>query len=189
MPASETRPPLYPKGKKAWRCNRLPKIHSKGRSEKSTWRASTLCSGTPMKRFPFSNGWRTPPHPPRLSRHFCALTRSGTRSATIRAFRNWLRKRNRKSTIAESKPELHLGIAHVLFMDVLGYSKLLINDRARIRRRSPSLGSCGEQLRLGSRKLRGASLHSCRFDSTAQIDLLVKVNKPCHCFGVRRHRK
>src|SRR5205814_280933 len=29
------------------------------------------------------------------------------------------------------KPELHLGIAHVLFMDVVGFSKLLITTRAR----------------------------------------------------------
>jgi hypothetical protein len=43
-------------------------------------------------------------------------------------------------TIAESKPELHLEIAHVLFMDVVGYSKLLINDQSEILpRRSPSL--------------------------------------------------
>jgi len=31
-------------------------------------------------------------------------------------------------TSAESKPDLHLEIAHVLLMDVVGYSKLLIND-------------------------------------------------------------
>ena len=30
-------------------------------------------------------------------------------------------------TSAESKPELHPEIAHVLFIDVVGYSKLLIN--------------------------------------------------------------
>jgi TolB-like protein/class 3 adenylate cyclase/Tfp pilus assembly protein PilF len=35
-------------------------------------------------------------------------------------------------TSAESKPELHLEIAHVLFMDVVGYSKLLINDQSEI---------------------------------------------------------
>jgi TolB-like protein/class 3 adenylate cyclase/cytochrome c-type biogenesis protein CcmH/NrfG len=35
-------------------------------------------------------------------------------------------------TIAESKPDLHLEIAHVLFMDVVGYSKLLINDQSEI---------------------------------------------------------
>jgi hypothetical protein len=31
----------------------------------------------------------------------------------------------------EGKPELHLEIAHVLFMDVVGFSKLLITTRAR----------------------------------------------------------
>jgi len=42
-------------------------------------------------------------------------------------------------TSAESKPELHPEIAHVLFMDVVGYSKLLINDQSEIlARRSPS---------------------------------------------------
>src|SRR5205823_9147138 len=30
------------------------------------------------------------------------------------------------------KPELHVEIAHVLFMDVVGFSKLLINDQSEI---------------------------------------------------------
>ena len=43
-------------------------------------------------------------------------------------------------TSAESKPALHLEIAHVLFVDAVGYSKLLINDQSEIlARRSPSL--------------------------------------------------
>src|SRR6266852_3862129 len=33
---------------------------------------------------------------------------------------------------AEVKKELHLEIAHVLFMDVVGFSKLLINDQREI---------------------------------------------------------
>jgi TolB-like protein/class 3 adenylate cyclase/Tfp pilus assembly protein PilF len=33
---------------------------------------------------------------------------------------------------AEVKPDLHLEIAHVLFMDVVGFSKLLINDQSEI---------------------------------------------------------
>src|SRR5882724_2812649 len=32
----------------------------------------------------------------------------------------------------ERRPELHLEIAHVLFMDVVGFSKLLINDQSEI---------------------------------------------------------
>src|SRR5947207_13865981 len=32
----------------------------------------------------------------------------------------------------ERKPDLHLEIAHVLFMDVVGFSKLLINDQSEI---------------------------------------------------------
>jgi hypothetical protein len=49
--------------------------------------------------------------------------------------------------MAESKLELHLEIAHVLFMDVDGYSKPLISDQSEIlARRSPCLGgSCGER--------------------------------------------
>ena len=35
-------------------------------------------------------------------------------------------------TIAESKPDLHLEIAPVVFTDVFGYSKLLINDQSEI---------------------------------------------------------
>jgi len=33
---------------------------------------------------------------------------------------------------AERKPHLHLEVAHVLFMDVVGFSKLLINDQSKI---------------------------------------------------------
>jgi class 3 adenylate cyclase len=33
---------------------------------------------------------------------------------------------------AERKPDLHLEIAHVLFMDVVGFSELLINDESEI---------------------------------------------------------
>src|SRR5712671_2422541 len=33
---------------------------------------------------------------------------------------------------SEHKPDLHLEIAHVLFMDVVGFSKLLINDQTEI---------------------------------------------------------
>src|SRR5260370_3484035 len=33
---------------------------------------------------------------------------------------------------AERKPDLHLEVAHVLFMDVVGFSKLLINDQSEI---------------------------------------------------------
>ena len=32
----------------------------------------------------------------------------------------------------ERKPDLHLEVAHVLFMDVVGFSKLLINDQTEI---------------------------------------------------------
>ena len=45
-------------------------------------------------------------------------------------------------TIAESKPDFHLEIAHVLFMDVVGYSKFLINDQSEIlARKSPVFGA------------------------------------------------
>src|SRR6478609_11585088 len=33
---------------------------------------------------------------------------------------------------SEDKADLHLEIAHVLFMDVVGFSKLLINDESEI---------------------------------------------------------
>src|ERR1700676_659019 len=33
---------------------------------------------------------------------------------------------------AERKPDLHLEIAHVLFMDVVGYSKLLVNEQREL---------------------------------------------------------
>jgi len=31
---------------------------------------------------------------------------------------------------AETKPDLRLEIAHVLFIDIVGYSKLLINEQS-----------------------------------------------------------
>src|SRR6266571_4329329 len=34
--------------------------------------------------------------------------------------------------LSEHKPDLHLEIAHVLFVDVVGFSKLLINDQSEI---------------------------------------------------------
>ena len=33
---------------------------------------------------------------------------------------------------AERKPDLHLEVAHVLFMDVVGYSKLLVNEQREL---------------------------------------------------------
>jgi hypothetical protein len=33
---------------------------------------------------------------------------------------------------AEPEPQLHLKIAHVLYIDVVGYSKLLINDQSEV---------------------------------------------------------
>ena len=40
---------------------------------------------------------------------------------------------------AASEPTLHLEVAHVLYIDVVGYSKLLINDQSEIlARRSPA---------------------------------------------------
>ncbi len=33
---------------------------------------------------------------------------------------------------AERKPDLHLEVAHVLFMDVVGYSKLLVNEQREV---------------------------------------------------------
>ena len=33
---------------------------------------------------------------------------------------------------AEVRKDLHLEVAHVLFMDVVGFSKLLINDQTEI---------------------------------------------------------
>jgi hypothetical protein len=45
---------------------------------------------------------------------------------------------------AERKPELHLEIAHVLFMDVVGFSKLLINDQSETLERARLYASVSE---------------------------------------------
>ena len=34
--------------------------------------------------------------------------------------------------MAETQQDFHLEIAHVLFMDIVGYSKLLINEQAEL---------------------------------------------------------
>ena len=44
---------------------------------------------------------------------------------------------------AELEPDLHLEIAHVLFMDIVGFSKLLINEQAEILRELNQSGSGG----------------------------------------------
>src|SRR6266446_1912311 len=41
---------------------------------------------------------------------------------------------------AERKPDLHLEVAHVLFMDVVGFSKLLIDDQSEILEQLNQLG-------------------------------------------------
>ena len=39
---------------------------------------------------------------------------------------------NPKDTSAESKPDLPLEIAHLLLLDVVGYSKLLVNEQIEL---------------------------------------------------------
>src|SRR5437016_3889743 len=60
----------------------------------------------------------------------------------------------------ERKPDLHLEVAHVLFMDVVGFSKLLINDQSeileqlnRLVRETPHFGeaeAAGKLIRLAT---------------------------------------
>src|SRR6266516_964894 len=88
------RPLLSPKDKKPSLCIPAPKIRSRALEEKKTWPASSLCWAMPIMRFLFLNGcWR---YRSRLLRHCCDSIQSGIKSATILAFRNWPRKRNRE---------------------------------------------------------------------------------------------
>src|SRR5438874_1255226 len=90
---------LYPKDKRELPCSQLPRIHLKDHNERRTWRKFTLCWATPMKRFPFSNGGFTFRRPQALRRGRCALIPIGIVSATILAFRSWLRKRSREGEL------------------------------------------------------------------------------------------
>jgi hypothetical protein len=49
-----------------------------------------------------------------------------------RCLRQGFAKVNAQDTSAEPKPDLPLEIAHVLFIDIVGYSKLLINEQSGI---------------------------------------------------------
>src|SRR5438094_3508218 len=161
------RPPLSPKDKKPWPWVRLPKTHSRVPGKRSTWRAATRCWGMPITRFPFSSGCcRYRMALPPLLRRCCDSIRSGTKSATILAFRNWPKKRNCESKeilttserqasnflmAAESPTQLELEIGHVLFMDVVGYSKLLTNEQREIQRQLTQIVRSTEHFRAAER--------------------------------------
>src|SRR5437870_2693504 len=121
----------------------------------------------PITRFPFSSGCcRYRMALPPLLRRCCDSIRSGTKSATILGFRNWPRKRNRESKeilttserqasnflmAAESPTHLELEIGHVLFMDVVGYSKLLTNEQREIQRQLTQIVRSTEHFRAAER--------------------------------------
>ena len=46
-----------------------------------------------------------------------------------------------------AKPDLHLEIAHVLFMDIVGFSKLLINEQAEMVRELNQIVRSTDQFR------------------------------------------
>src|SRR5438874_779073 len=121
----------------------------------------------PITRFPFSSGCcRYRMALPPLLRRCCDSIRSGTKSATILAFRNWPRKRNRESKeilttserqasnflmAAESPTHLQLEIGHILFMDVVSYSKLLTNEQREIQRQLTQIVRSTEHFRAAER--------------------------------------
>src|SRR5438874_5715253 len=121
----------------------------------------------PITRFPYSSGCcRYRMALPPLLRRCCDSIRSGTKSATILVFRNWSRKRNRESKeilttserqasnflmAAESLTHLELEIGHVLFMDVVGYSKLLTNEQREIQRQLTQIVRSTEHFRAAER--------------------------------------
>src|SRR5947208_11345973 len=121
----------------------------------------------PITRFPFSSGCcRYSMALPPLLRRCCDSIRSGTKSATILAFRSWPRRRNRESKeilttserqasnflmAAESPTHSELEIGHVLFMDVVGYSKLLTNEQREIQRQLTQIVRSTEHFRAAER--------------------------------------
>src|SRR5207249_6628228 len=120
----------------------------------------------PTTRFPFSNGCSRYRVALRLLRRCCGSIRCGIKSATILAFRNWPKKRNCESKeilttserqasnflmAAESPTHLELEIGHVLFMDVVGYSKLLTNEQREIQRQLTQIVRSTEHFRAAER--------------------------------------
>src|SRR5947208_1129170 len=121
----------------------------------------------PITRFPFSSGCcRYSMALPPLLRRCCDSIRSGTKSATILAFRSWPRRRNRESKeilttserqasnflmAAESPTHSELEIGHVLFMDVVGYSKLLTNEQREIQGQLTQIVRSTEHFRAAER--------------------------------------
>src|SRR5205085_2666611 len=94
----------------------------------------------PMKRFPFSDAGFRFRHRLRLRQSCCELTQFGIRSATTCVSNNCSPARSRSSLTSEGfnsrenmtpDPEsnLRLQIGHVLFIDLVGYSKLLIEEQ------------------------------------------------------------
>src|SRR5437667_9745676 len=59
----------------------------------------------------------------------CVCSRSRTRCVAIRALRKSSPRSRRSSMASEVKREIALEIGHVLFIDIVGYSKLSINDQ------------------------------------------------------------
>jgi hypothetical protein len=55
---------------------------------------------------------------------------------------------------AEIKPSLRLEIAHVLFIDIVGYSKLLIDDQRELEQQLNQIARGTEQFRARPRRLR-----------------------------------
>src|SRR6266550_4336112 len=112
----------------------------------------------PIMRFPFSNGGFTFRQPPASRRGRCALIRIGIRSATILVFNNLWPVKNRSGLTSkeceprgnmtpESETNLRLEIGHVLFIDLVGYSKLLIEDQKHWLRQLTDVVLATEQVR------------------------------------------
>jgi len=49
---------------------------------------------------------------------------------------------NAQDTSAEPKPDLPLEIAHLLLIDVVGYSKLLVNEQIELLQELNQIGDC-----------------------------------------------
>src|SRR6266550_975934 len=111
------RPLLSPKDKKLWPYIPLPKIHSVARKKRTEWRASTLYWGMLITRFPFSSGYYRYHTAVRcfLLLRRCDSIRSGIKSATILAFRNWPQKRNREDKRISSRNSVTNASATAVF--------------------------------------------------------------------------
>jgi hypothetical protein len=75
----------------------------------------------------------------------------------------------------KTKPELRLEIAHVLFIDIVGYSKLLIDDQTELLVIDAGLGRKEDALREGRRAVELLPVEKDSINGPVVLDVLAMI--------------